>query len=546
MILKFKMKQALFLITLFCVTQLKAQNYPMSDPSNTGAWILNEHISDEFNGNNLDKSKWWILGENGDYRSKWKGRAPGQFVPHNVRVENGELILSSKWEPSFVFANEKHDGTFYGGSTIAADKSKPITQACIMSEKYFRYGYMEIRCKGADAPVTSAFWTTGYHSEIDMIENYGKRPIGNPQNKTEDLERRLRTNMINWDPDISTSHQNWKVEDVMSVRLAADYHVFGFEWDKDYIKTYFNGKLVRYATRQELESKDQWRHHHPMEIWIDNEVFSWYGLPSQADLTIPAEFKVDYVRIWQKQLEGPNFNALGFEGPFYFQGRSVQWWAASSTPWRISNEKAASSEFSLRYKQTATMTGNQSIFSPFGSSNLNSGNNELKFKIWIDPNTTISSLDFTLNNPWVKHTFSLTGVEKGKWVEVSKTFSRSAISNTSLTNGDRIQITVNPANITGTNALFYIDDISFGNTTGLVKNKTFEFSVVQNKPAKTIEVQSLENGEINIFNSLGAKVKSQMKHSDKELVYLNNLSSGVYFISLNTKKGNQTQKIVLN
>lgn len=540
------MKHTLFLITLLFVMHLNAQNYPMSDATNTSGWIFNEQISDEFNGNNLDKSKWWILGENGDYRSKWKGRAPGQFAPHNVRVENGELILSSKWEPSYVFVNEKQEGTFYGGSATAADNSKPITQACIMSEKYFRYGYMEIRCKGADAPVTSAFWTTGYHSEIDMIENYGKRPIGNPQNKTEDLERKLRTNMINWDPDISSTHQNWKVEDVMSVRLAADYHVFGFEWDKDYIKTYFNGKLIRYATRQELEANDQWRHQHPMELWIDNEVFSWYGLPSQADLAIPAEFKVDYVRIWQKQLAGPTFDALGFEGPFYYQGRSAQWWAAATTPWRISNEKAASSDFSLRYKQTGTKSGNQTIFSPYGSSNIAAGGNELKFKIWIDPSTTISSIGITLNSPWIATTFDLSGIEKGKWVEVSKTFSRTAVSNTSLTNGDRIQITVNPANITGTQALFYIDDLSFGNTTALKKNQAIEFSVIQNRSANTIEVHSPENGEISIFNSLGAKVKSQSKSSDKEMVLLNDMTSGVYLVGLTTKKGYVTKKIVLN
>ena len=61
------MKHTLFLITLLFVMHLNAQNYPMSDATNTGGWIFNEQISDEFNGNNLDKSKWWILGENGDY-----------------------------------------------------------------------------------------------------------------------------------------------------------------------------------------------------------------------------------------------------------------------------------------------------------------------------------------------------------------------------------------------------------------------------------------------------------------------------------------------
>ena len=56
---------------------------------------------------------------------------------------------------------------------------------------------------------------------------------------------------------------------------------------------------------------------YPQELWLDTEVFSWYGLPEMADLINAAEFKIDYVRIWQKEISNPNYNALGFEGPFY-------------------------------------------------------------------------------------------------------------------------------------------------------------------------------------------------------------------------------------
>ena len=145
-----------------------------------------EKMSDEFNGTGLDRSKWWILGEeiNGtrEYRNKWKGRAPGQFVGHNVFLDNGELVLRSQWEPSFQFANEKNNNVYYGGTETTADNSYPITQSCILSEGMFKYGYIEARYKAADAPVTNAVWATGYRSEIDMTENFGKRPIANPRN----------------------------------------------------------------------------------------------------------------------------------------------------------------------------------------------------------------------------------------------------------------------------------------------------------------------------------------------------------------------------
>ncbi|MCG8579322.1 MAG: family 16 glycosylhydrolase [Bacteroidales bacterium] len=519
----------------------------MSDPSNSSGWILNEHISDEFSGTELDKTKWWILGENNDYRSKWKGRAPGQFVSHNVKVENGNLILMSQWEPGFNFANEKHDGTYYGGTETAQDNSRPITQACVMSEQYFRYGYMEIRCQIADAPVTSAFWTTGYHSEIDMVENYGKRPIGNPNNKPEELERKYRTNMINWDPDKAADHVNWKVEDVMNERLADDYFVYGFEWDENYIKTYFNGTLVRHVTRTELEANDQWRHHHPMELWLDSEVFSWYGLPAAADLASPAEFKIDYVRIWQKEITGPDFDALGFEGPFYFQGRSVQWWNAGNIPWRIKNDKAASGDFSARFQHSGTFSGSYPIFTPYGSLDLPSGSNTLHFKVWMDANTSIDEIDFILENPWYSMTVDLRGIEKGKWVEVSQSFSRSAESASDLANGDRIRMIIRADDVKSTEALLYIDDIRFehDNSTPVELINSIDFNLFPNPATNTVKVSSEEYGIIKIYNNVGVLVKSVAKLSSVEEINIADLSIGLYFVQMYSGSKIATQKLII-
>ncbi|TXE10159.1 family 16 glycosylhydrolase [Seonamhaeicola algicola] len=541
-----KLKHHLYFVLAVCFTHaLLAQN-PFTDPSNSQGWILNTTISDEFNTPELDKSKWWILGENGDYRNKWKGRAPGQFAPHNVKVEGGELVLTSQWEPTFTFANEKQDGTYYGGTATSADNSKPITQACVMSETYFRYGYMEIRAKIADAPVTSAFWTTGYHSEIDMVENYGKRPIGNPEGTNAVIERKQRTNMINWDPDIPSNHQNWKVENDMGVRLAEDYHIYGFEWDKDYIRTYFDGNLLREVTRQSLEANNQWRHDYPQELWLDSEVFYWYGLPAQADLTSPTAFKIDYVRIWQKNITTPNFNALGFEGPFYFQGRSQNWWNGPAAKWRIKNEKSASGDFSLRFQHSGTFSGNYTTFTPYGSLNLPAGSNQVNFKVWIDPSTSISSLRMILENPWTVIDIDVSGVQKGQWVEVSKIFSRSAASNQSITNGDRIRFMLQSANVSGSQALFYVDDITFANTLSTAKNNTVNFSIYPNPTQNSLHINSPLNGTITVFNMAGNLVKSFQKETRVKKVDGLNLPSGVYLFKIQSGNTFATSKVVIN
>ncbi|WP_136481990.1 T9SS type A sorting domain-containing protein [Cognatitamlana onchidii] len=520
-----------------------AQN-PLSDPTNNDGWILNTTMSDEFNGSELDKTKWWILGENGDYRSKWKGRAPGQFASHNVIVDDGNLIIRSQWEPTFNFANEQLDGIYYGGGR-RDDNSRPITQACVMSETFFKYGYMEVRAKIADAPVTSAFWTTGYHSEIDMVENYGKRPIGNPRGTNSIIERKQRTNMINWDPDIPSNHRNWKVENDMGIRLAEDYHVYGFEWDKDYIRTYFDGNLLRSETRQNFESNNQWRHDHPQELWLDSEVFYWYGTPAEADLVTPAEFKIDYVRIWQKEINGPSFNALGFEGPFYYQGRSTRWWNSGSVPWRIKNEKPASGDFSMRFQRSSPFSGNYTTFTPYGSLSLPAGNNELKFKIWIDPSTTVNALKIILENPWEFLNFDLTGVQKGEWVELSQSFSRTSPSNTSLTNGDRMRVQLNSSDIVSSEVLLYIDDFEFQNTLSVTKEQVLDFSLFPNPAKSRVTFRSNDNGKIHIYNISGILISTTEKQKESVDLDVSNLSSGVYIARFISNNRTAIKKIII-
>ncbi len=542
----FLIRISLLMGVFFAFNFLQGQPFPLSDSLNLGGWILNPHVSDEFNDSLLDRSKWWILGENGDYRNKWKGRAPGQFAAHNVRLEDGDLILTSQWEPGFDFATGKNNGVFYGGTETSADGSKPITQACVMSEAFFKYGYMEIRCKAADAPVTSSFWTTGYHSEIDMVENFGKRPIGNPRNQSEALERKYRTNMIIWDPDAPSNHQNWKVEDVLDVRVASDYLVFGFEWDSGFVKTYYNGQLMRTVTRQELEAKNQWRHDAPQELWFDSEVFYWYGLPNQADLASPAEYRIDYVRVWQKELSGPAFDALGFEGPFYFQGRSQPWWSSPASNFRLKTDKTYEGDFSLRYQGAVSPSGTYSIFSPFGSIDLPAGSNTVSMQVWLDPGTHVDEIELVLNSPWAVVPIDLSMLPKGQWVQVVEAFNRNAASNPSITGGDRLQIRVRGNDISSntSEALFYLDNISFNTATVDVRGKnTVPFSIYPNPASDFIEITASDRGTIQLTNSLGKVVKIQAKKGLTEKLSVADLSPGIYLVTLIFAQGRATQKI---
>ena len=112
---------------------------PYSDPDNQGGWVLNEEVSDEFNGTVLDLEKWRVLGYEGKYYGEWKGRAPSQFVSENVTVDDGNLTITTRWDPEYEF----FDTTFSNGYKYG--EPAPITTGGIFSIAKFLYGYLEIR-----------------------------------------------------------------------------------------------------------------------------------------------------------------------------------------------------------------------------------------------------------------------------------------------------------------------------------------------------------------------------------------------------------------
>uniref|UniRef100_UPI003467EE61 GH16 domain-containing protein n=1 Tax=Wenyingzhuangia fucanilytica TaxID=1790137 RepID=UPI003467EE61 len=276
--------------------------YPLSDQSNEGDWVLNTEMSDEFELP-LDEDKWLIQGRNNEYQSRFIGRAPSQFSVNNAYTESGKLKIVTKWEPDYDFRlkfnGDDHD--VVNGEKIYFEN---ITTAAVISKKQFRYGYMEIKCKSANAPITSSFWTTGKNtSEMDMFEMFGGH-------KTNDSWRkRLKFNIISWDPN-NPNYFNKINGPVFTQNIqvgnntAGDFHVYGFDWTADYIKVYYDGVLLPEYTilKSELTNNntnpDKWVTDSDYWIWFDSETFPWLGIPKEEDL--PAEYQIEYLRVWQK------------------------------------------------------------------------------------------------------------------------------------------------------------------------------------------------------------------------------------------------------
>lgn len=449
------MKQATALLILACLIWCTGCRndepahavYPLSDTLNLDGWVLSEDLSDEFEAAALDTSKWYVTGTGGKYFG-WKGRAPSQFAPHNVRLEDGKLKLRSQWEPDFDFADHQQDGRDY----------ENITTAAVLSHNKILYGYMEIKCKPGDAAMTSSFWTTGYQSELDMFEMMGKPKMG------EQLKDNYYLFSIHdWRPKARVHHNKvFTHAHKLPYRVADDFHVYACEWDDNYLKFYADGDLVYTLTKEEMDSN--WVVTNPLQIWFDSEVFPWLGIPVEEDL--PVDYEIEYVRIWQK----PDPNLLdraffGFEGPIVLREvrkperdrRYSKYWALDTTEsavFGIYDGMFTGGRKSLRFEQSGGLNiGEMKAGSPEGSINLPSGKYILSMNLWLETGSNIDQISPLLADPLTEISpVDLSTIPTGEWVTVKREFSRKEASGS----GDHLDLTIGPGEGSGT---LYIDDI---------------------------------------------------------------------------------------
>ena len=74
--------------------------FPLSEQQNKGGWVKFEPMSDEFEGEELDRNKWeYGLTPN-------KGRKPALFSDKNVTVSDGKLRLTMRKEKTAARSRE--------------------------------------------------------------------------------------------------------------------------------------------------------------------------------------------------------------------------------------------------------------------------------------------------------------------------------------------------------------------------------------------------------------------------------------------------------
>lgn len=263
-------------------------------------YTLNPTFCDDFAM--FDSTRWYSLPTDPWTSGQPLGRPPARFTNNNVFVEGGELVVRmrqvnpAQTDPTaddYDPARTMDPPPIFGGYTSGQ---------CISQERVL-YGYFEIRAKIMKSAGSSAFWLAyppvpGPQTEIDVFEMGGKGHTPNPNGDGTFLPSNNRYNMnYHLFPSDVAEGYNRDVCWTAPFDFADDYHVYGLDWQEDFIRWYVDGVLIHVK-----ENLDQ---HYPMKVILDSEAFwggttdgGWFGYPCNTDL--PSKFQIDYIRTWTK------------------------------------------------------------------------------------------------------------------------------------------------------------------------------------------------------------------------------------------------------
>jgi beta-glucanase (GH16 family) len=232
-------------------------------------------MSDEFNVNGAPNPNLWSYnigtGSNG-----WGNNELQYYTnrPENIKVENGFLKITARREQ-------------YMGEAF--------TSARILTKGKFetKYGRLEARIKlPRGKGLWPAFWMLGSNSdtaiwpqcgEIDIMEYLGSSPtkiFGTVHG-----------------PGYSGGNAITKTYALPNSRFDTDFHIFGVEWDENYINFYVDDVLYNQITPSEVTGN--WVFNNPFYIILNMAVGGNYPGAPNSETPFPQEMLVDYVRVYQ-------------------------------------------------------------------------------------------------------------------------------------------------------------------------------------------------------------------------------------------------------
>lgn len=273
---------SVFLLIIICIslvfsttgcTQAVATPVPTATPiPPLEGWSLVWH--DEFDAEEIDRQNWTFdIGGHG-----W-GNGEMQYYTdrsENARLENGLLVIEA--------VQEKYSGSYY---TSARLKSQGLQE--------FQYGRLEARLKVPEGKgFWPAFWMLGSNflqvgwpecGEIDIMEYVGKEP---------DL---IMGTLHGPGYSGALGFSGWNRQ---TYNIADDFHTFGIEWDEDQITWFYDGEAYHTMKREDVGTRP-WVFDQPFFFILNLAVGGTLGGMVSPTTVFPAQYLVDYVRVYEKQ-----------------------------------------------------------------------------------------------------------------------------------------------------------------------------------------------------------------------------------------------------
>ena len=238
--------------------------------------------SDEFDGDELDESKWsYQYGTGSDEGLVGWGNNELQYYTdreENVFVKDGKLHIVAKAE-------------IFGGSDFTSARIRTIHKGD------WRYGKFEIRAK---MPIGQGIWPAIWmmptdnvyggwaaSGEIDIMEYLGHEP------------HRVHGTLHYGDSWPNNVHTGTHY-DLPSGTFHEDFHTFTLEWEHGEMRWYVNGEHYQtqndwYTRGQPFPAPFDQRFHMILNVAVGG---NWPGPPNHTT-RFPQEMVIDYVRVYE-------------------------------------------------------------------------------------------------------------------------------------------------------------------------------------------------------------------------------------------------------
>ncbi|MEM6278937.1 MAG: glycoside hydrolase family 16 protein [Verrucomicrobiota bacterium] len=241
-----------------------AANVAVAEEDLSDPWHLT--FEDEFEGPKLDYEKWTP-------EDPWG-------VERNDELQ-GYVIQAFQQREGILYIRCENKPTFYDG------KKRNYRSGMMSTTRKFsqRYGKFEIRCRvPSGRGLWPAFWLLpeppSWPPEIDVLEILGH-----------ETDRVYMSN--HWvDPSHPEGNSQSITGEFRGPDFAEGFHVFSILWEPGRIQWFVDGILRHESTREVPDV--------PMFLLVNLAVGGWAEAPDQST-QFPADFEIDYVRVWQKQ-----------------------------------------------------------------------------------------------------------------------------------------------------------------------------------------------------------------------------------------------------